>query len=39
MREDESDFRYIVAVTFDRPFESLGRVRSLRELRESGRLF
>jgi hypothetical protein len=37
--EDESDFRYIVAATFDRPFESLGRVRSLRELRRSGRLF
>jgi hypothetical protein len=33
MSEDESDFRYIVAATFDRPFESLGRVRSLRELR------
>ena len=36
--EDESDFRYIVAVTFDQPFEALGRVRSLRELRRSGRL-
>jgi hypothetical protein len=36
--EDESDFRYIVAATFDRPFEALGRVRSLRELRPSRRL-
>jgi hypothetical protein len=37
MSEDESDLRYIVAATFDRPFESLGRVRSLRELRRSSR--
>ena len=37
LSEDESDLGYIVAATFDRPFESLGRVRSLRELRRSSR--
>ena len=39
MIERQSDQKYIVAATFDRPFDSLGRVRSLRELRRSGRLF
>jgi hypothetical protein len=38
MSADEADLRYIVAATFDRPFESLGRVRSLRELRPTTRL-
>jgi PilZ domain-containing protein len=36
--EGSTDLKYIVAATFDRPFEALGRVRSLRELRRSGRL-
>ena len=36
--EGSSDLKYIVAATFDRPFEALGRVRSLRELRRSRRL-
>jgi hypothetical protein len=38
MSADEADLRYIIAATFDRPFESLGRVRSLRELRPTTRL-
>jgi CheY-like chemotaxis protein len=37
MSEDVFEPKYIVAATFDRPFDSLGRVRSLRELRRSGR--
>ena len=39
MIEKQSDQKYIVAATFDRPFEPLGRMRSLRELRRSRRLF
>ena len=35
---EDSDPKYIVAATFDRPFIAIGRVRSLRELRPSGRL-
>ena len=38
MVEQQADLKYLIAATFDRPFESLGRVRSLRELRQPGRL-
>ena len=38
LNKGKADPRYIVAATFDRPFESLGRVRSLSELRLSNRL-